>query len=428
MKIIKKHDTNNIIIKGKEKNLSHHKVSTDSNASDASSRIRTPSRSILYESSVSVSNTAISINSLLLGEGDVGNYSLLENCKLTGSWKIGEEAVCIGIRSQGRNLRVPSKVFFQEIKLKGYGKSVLVMHHLYDEIHCNIDDGGSFMNLPWDTFMDQTGITEDELWPKRIEEDEEQTNKNLWNAKLYPIKAKDRPTLDLANYYVCCVLSQRHLQGTSQWVHIPPFIVYVTRRAWRLCTKVSMNDISNNYDWLNDLEWRKYLCFRIDEFRIVDWLLSENKSKIFEKGKQIISRMAEEKYSNMFSTFDSILNHCHNNQSTLHLVFTCLTDALLVYASTLDSDVDLDEGHDDDKDPKKRFIQNLVESTMPPLSAVKILINQPKEVSEITRRISKGRKSVMLHLSEEIACNRDQAFLYIVLMKYYAKVTLFIGN
>lgn len=381
-----------------------------------SSRLRSRSRSAVDEGSTSIDGSAQTINSLLLGSGVVCADALIENCRLAGkSWSVGQGAVCIGLRSRTRNIRVPSNVFMQEVALLAgpQGPSTIsIMYHVDDALDTPAALGGTFMSLPWSALLQRTGISPGELW------DSDDQTALLRNAKLFPVGAKDANSLELARYYLHAVLSQQHLLGSADWAHVSPFILYVARRAWKDSTRLSLRDIESQMNLSAELEWRTKLSFRVDEFRLADWLLADSGQEVLIRGKPIIERMAKSGYTQIFDTMDSIICNRAHSPSLVKQTLACLGDALVVFAAAIDPEVSVDEAREGE-DTVLESHRLAVFNSMPRVEDLAMAVANRKGLSRLISKMASVRRSLL----EQDTLKKVKAAIFIYLAEYYSSAS-----
>ncbi|XP_051884438.1 L-fucose kinase isoform X2 [Pristis pectinata] len=181
------------------------------------------------------------INSLLDGETRVDANSVVQHCHLEGSIHLGSGCLLSGVdvpSSLALQRRQLCDVIIQghHIRLRGLQLRTFTIMGRLDDLQVPFSNRSStFLNVPWSTFFERTGIKKEEMWaPSRLEN-------NLLNAQLFPILHASEP-IGLED--VLWLLGRQDGRDLRKW-----------QSAWRL----SMREILSCLDQQAELAWRQQL-------------------------------------------------------------------------------------------------------------------------------------------------------------------------
>ncbi|CAK8989375.1 Pecanex-like protein 4 (Pecanex homolog protein 4), partial [Durusdinium trenchii] len=301
--------------------------------SSSRGRVRSRSRSLHNSAHVQVHPEGQITNCLLLGMGVVDEGAAAENCKLMGKWHVHQGSLCIGLRSQTRDLQVPPGVVWQEIAPRS-GPPVLVVYKLSDDLHRPfLQHGATFMGMPWQRMLKSTGLEAADLWPDLEVQGEGSAGCTLATARLFSRGTGPRAAEDLARYFLCTCLGQLHVPaGAPGHTHVPPSAMYVSRKAWLASERVSIQQLLDDVDAGQEAAWRRQLSFRIDEFRIVGHLLECSEIDV-DFGPLVephLRRMAFAMYWKIFKALDEVVINAQPRAQVAAL--DCIAQALVLFA------------------------------------------------------------------------------------------------
>jgi fucokinase len=157
-------------------------------------------------------------------EGDTAVFArpgLLIDSHLSGPLTLRGAALTANLRT-GQSLTLGADVVMQQVPVDG--GFVTRVYGLHDNAkrawakHAWDAPVATFMNRPWQEWLDQVGIDAQLLWP-----DVPDDARTLWNARLYALAADREESLDLA------LPLQDPVKASPQW-----------RAAWESCDRLSL--------------------------------------------------------------------------------------------------------------------------------------------------------------------------------------------
>jgi len=292
---------------------------TDQIAS-VSGRIRSGSSVLKNESFVSVSSDAKLINSMLLGRGEVEGPAVVDNCKLTGSWRIGAGSLCLNLDEYGENAIIPPNVVVQEVHL-GDQNPFLVIYSLDDDRKASMYNG-TYMRSSWVSLLQRTGIHASEIWDVSGH-----VVRSLETARIFPFLADSLEEFKLALFYHFEVFAKVSGYDSSlkQWVpraYISPLLLFVSRCAWLATTRVSLLEIESYRSLRQDHKNIVNRKIRIDEFKLVGSLMGG------ENVDSIVRRLVQHRYWKILPTLDQVVSR--NDAAAVDALST-IGDALVAF-------------------------------------------------------------------------------------------------
>ncbi|XP_062922682.1 L-fucose kinase [Mobula hypostoma] len=202
------------------------------------------------------------INSLLDGEIRVEAHSVVQHCHLEGTIHLGSGCLLSGVdllsspALQRYRLR---DVILQghHITLRGLKLKTFTIVGRLDDLQVPFSSSSStFLNVPWSTFFERTGIKKEEVWaPSQMEN-------NLLSAQLFPVL---HATELVGMEDVLWLLGQPSGQDLRRW-----------QSAWRL----SMREILNCLDQQAELSWRQQLFLAQTQSQVQSILCTRKDSSL----------------------------------------------------------------------------------------------------------------------------------------------------
>ncbi|XP_072135383.1 L-fucose kinase isoform X1 [Mobula birostris] len=202
------------------------------------------------------------INSLLDGEIRVEAHSVVQHCHLEGTIHLGSGCLLSGVdllsspALQRYRLR---DVILQghHITLRGLKLKTFTIVGRLDDLQVPFSSSSStFLNVPWSTFFERTGIKKEEVWaPSQMEN-------NLLSAQLFPVL---HATELVGMEDVLWLLGQPSGQDLRRW-----------QSAWRL----SMREILNCLDQQAELGWRQQLFLAQTQSQVQSILCTRKDSSL----------------------------------------------------------------------------------------------------------------------------------------------------
>ncbi|KYQ89136.1 L-fucose kinase [Tieghemostelium lacteum] len=301
-----------------------------------------------------ISGSSVITNSILTGNGQLGNNSIVTSTALNGPWKIGSNCVVMGVQSYAFGLHVRDNMICHEVRLKSksfkltksddgsntgntFKPKALVMLGIDDNINMlYTDPGATIANRSWDEFFEISGVSPDELWPPNL-------SKTLKTARLFPVLTGDDKLMD-ASLWI------------QEWTSPPLSII----GRWRSSMRVSISDIIGDallMDYLQleasdpklqhtknqslkletkqiiegdisaEFAWRRELDYIIDTAEVEHILLSNDNKPIipfFIKWKD-----SQVPITRILSTLDRIAISCHIQYCGR--ILSCISDLLSIY-------------------------------------------------------------------------------------------------
>lgn len=181
------------------------------------------------------------INSVLDGEIRIEPYSVVQHCHLEGPINLGSGCLLSGVDQLSSLLLQRHQlcdVIIQghHIELRGLKLRIFTIVGRLDDLQVPFSNSCStFLNIPWSTFFERTGIKKEEVWaPSHLDN-------NLLNAQLFPILHTSKP---IGMEDVLWLLGHESGQYLRKW-----------QSAWRL----SMREILSCLDQQAELAWRQQL-------------------------------------------------------------------------------------------------------------------------------------------------------------------------
>ncbi len=142
----------------------------------------------------SIAHDAAGYNSVVSHEAKVGNNCYFEDSFVHRDAVIGDNVLLSGVEIS--DVSVPSNVVLHGLKQRD-GKYVVRIYGVLDNPKLSLQDGCTFCGEAISDFLAKNQISENELW--------EQTDKSLWNAKLYPVcDSMEEAVSQALNVYALC--------------------------------------------------------------------------------------------------------------------------------------------------------------------------------------------------------------------------------
>ena len=190
---------------------------------------------LVFESTFTqLASSAIILSSEIKGDASVGEKSLVYKCTFTDSVDIGNNCIVLGIHSN--NLRgnqssfslvVPDDHCLWGVPVFGNGPRVTLCCSVHDNPKLALTMGGTFCGKSWKEKFDELRISENDVWPNHILNDE----RTLWNAKLFPVVAPEKGV-------VFAMWLMGVYQSCSGLLH-----------EWKMCDRVSLSRVHRQIDF-----------------------------------------------------------------------------------------------------------------------------------------------------------------------------------
>lgn len=240
------------------------------------------------DKSCNVSSRTVVCNSHLeLNECEVG-----KTCLISGITKCN---------ISGFSLRIPSDTVVLGFNVKNHeGSSTVAAFGIHDDPVASMHlKGSTFANRPWSDFFSTFGIKENNLWSSSTE----RKNKNLMNAKLYPIGCSVEDVLWL-------------VQGNSVDNHCV--------KRWKSSKKLSLAEMIQAVDHSQEFNFQRQIYAEIVSRKIKTILLNNEDQGLL---KYFHAACAENWHNTLISTLDSVLEY-ENNTVVLTRALSCMADLL----------------------------------------------------------------------------------------------------
>ncbi len=191
----------------------------------------------------------VAVNAFLAA-GSAPDASLLDSA-LDGHATIGKGAIVANVVTSGELTLQPDLVLHQ-VPIDGGKSFVTRLFGVHDDPKVSIDRGGTFLNEPWDAWLACAQVRPDQLWA------EDETERTLWNAKLFPVcRARDE-SLRLA-----------------LWLQAPGDTPGDIRDAWRRADRVSLAGSYERADVSAIVREQARIEDRVRALRFLDGLREE---------------------------------------------------------------------------------------------------------------------------------------------------------
>ncbi len=133
----------------------------------------------------------LTVNSYVRG-GTLSDGCLLDS-RLETRLELEGEALLAHVTTEREALTLRSGVALDQIPLHQPPGWVTRFFGLGDDPKRSLDDGGTFLNLPWQEWLGAANVSANDVWPGA----EHSSQCTLWEAKLYPLCGTREESLDL---------------------------------------------------------------------------------------------------------------------------------------------------------------------------------------------------------------------------------------
>ncbi|XP_047135189.1 L-fucose kinase isoform X1 [Hydra vulgaris] len=247
----------------------------------------------------------------------VGENSVFLHTSLDSEVSIGQRCMLVNISSTDfENLTTPLQLpsgmvlerFFLKLNDTSSSTTALVMFGLNDDLQKSlVFEGTTIFNQPWGSLFERTGILPSELWSPDIAENK----RCMLNARLYPVYSpKDK--LDIS--YLLW------LQGK--------YTSHKMAARWRCCWRLSLLEILDLADPVEELTWRSNLQFQIGKKKVISDLLAKSNTCLLPFFR---SAVLEGYFDKLLACLDKVAIRTKDS-AVLSRTFACIADVLGVKA------------------------------------------------------------------------------------------------
>ncbi|XP_063440263.1 L-fucose kinase-like isoform X2 [Mytilus trossulus] len=214
------------------------------------------------QAGVKVDEESSVVNSVLLGDVEVGKKSVVCGCHISGRVVIQSDSFISGLKIEHYQTKKAMK-FADAVVVQGYNiyikslgmtKYVLTTHGRFDLIQLPMwRSTSNFCNSPWIVMMNRTGMIKEDLWSSDIDND----SQLIMTAKLFPVfHATEQVGLKEILW----------LQGQTE--DKDGSILKRWRSSWRL----SLQEILDLVNIEEEFHWKRQLFYDVCQRNIEDGL------------------------------------------------------------------------------------------------------------------------------------------------------------
>lgn len=218
--------------------------------------------------------------------------------------EVGKMCLIYGITKcniSGSSLKIPSGTVVLGFNMKNNeGSNTVAVFGIQDDPVASMHlKGSTFANKPWSDFFSTFGIKENNLWSSSTE----RKNKNLMNAKLYPVGSSVEDVLWL-------------VQGNSVDSHCV--------KRWKSSKKLSLAEMIQATDHSQEFNFQRQIYAEIVARKIKTVLINNEDQGLL---KYFHAACAENWHNTLITTLDSVLES-ENNTVVLTRTLSCMADLL----------------------------------------------------------------------------------------------------
>ncbi|XP_052061066.1 L-fucose kinase-like isoform X2 [Mytilus californianus] len=202
------------------------------------------------------------VNSVLLGDVEVGKKSVVCGCHIGGRVVIQSDSFISGLKIEHyqtkKTIKFADAVVVQgyniHIKSLGMTKYVLTTHGRFDLIQLPMwRSTSSFCNSPWIVMMNRTGMIKEDLWSSDIDND----SQSIMTAKLFPV------------FHAIEQVGLKEILWLQGQIEDKDGSIL---KRWRSSWRLSLQEILDLVNIEEEFHWKRQLFYDVSQRNIEDGL------------------------------------------------------------------------------------------------------------------------------------------------------------